>query len=115
MKTQISITIDSNLLKVLREISAREGETLSSLIEDAGYKYLETPTGFWRFDKGIRQGWAQHLVDIGVVDTKKYPTKDVLPLREYLPMILDYDRADEDDYVKELKDLKKVTKAKKKS
>lgn len=112
MKTQISITVDSNLLEVLRKISTREGETLSAIIEDAGYKYLESSTGFWRFDRAIKEDWAQYLVENKIIDTKKYQTRDTIPLMEFLPMILEYDKSEDDEYVKELKEMKKKTKKK---
>lgn len=112
MKTQISITVDSNLLEVLRKISSREGETLSAIIEDAGYKYLESSTGFWRFDRAIKDGWAQYLIDNKIIDTKKYQTKDTIPLMEYIPMILEYDKSEDDEYIKELKDIRKKAKKK---
>ena len=112
MKTQVSVTIDSNLLEILKKISAREGETLSAIMEDAGYKYLESSTGFWRFDRVAKDGWAQYLVESKLVDTKKYPTRDTIPLREFLPVVLEYGKSEDEEYVKELKDLKKKTKKK---
>ena len=112
MKAQISITVDSNLLEVLRKISTREGETLSAIFEDAGYKYLESSTGFWRFDRAIKEDWAQYLVENKIIDTKKYQTRDTIPLMEFLPMILEYDKSEDDEYVKELKEMKKKTKKK---